>query len=1270
MNEKIVFVRTDSGEDEARSRTAILSKDIKRALLMVDGTASVAEIMKRSSPSLRGMLEGMFTDLVRGGFIQDKDKATRSPKLVSPQVIFASPKKSADEVDELDFTAAFRVPTQAMLAEEAAKVAEKARAVAEEPAAARLNREEAARVKVEQEAAEAKIRAIAVERARLEAEEAGKQAEARAEEQTRLQAEAARVQAERLARVKAEQEAAEAQAYARAEAARRARAAAEAARKAEQQADEEQARAAAAAKLEAEVARAKAEAQAKEQLQAEAAREAARIAGEAAARVKAEQEAAEVQARERAEAARHASEAAARVKAEQEAAEAQARAEAARKAEQQAAEEQARAAAAAKAEVARANAEAEARARLEAEALAKAARVKAEQDRVREEVEQQRAAARAREEADHRQAEAARELASQEAARIKAATEQAERLASELAEQEKAEQMRVKAAEDARAAARPVVEAVPMAADIQPPVEAQTDAQILAAVVRLNEKHAAAEDSVFSAMEEKAAGAAAVVTRDPSLWVTRGDSTSTPVVERRKSAAAVQGGGSRGGSNDVPVVERRTIIAAVLFFDIIGYTKQPDKKQLALKHQFNKLVTGSLDSLDAGERIILDTGDGAAIGFLQHPTDALESAMHFRAALIVNKHCDYPDLRVRIGIHLGPVSLVKDMNGQINMLGDGINSAQRVMSFAGQDQIYVSRAYFEFVSSLSDEYKDLFRYRGAQQDKHKREHQVYELLGAEADEPVQTQEPSSNLPAFNFEAFNTVSSRPDEQETLSPPEHQPVDDQMLMEVAGLMPAIDVNIEPVIQEASVSQEEAVHTEATPQYSEVEARQLIDVQAKKWEEAEQRAAEAVRQKAQSVPQKVFQRPVEAASAAKSVARTRRNPMPWGKLAAGLAALLIVALFAAPYVLPTQGYVTSIEQALGEKLQQPVHIGHLSGRILPTPSLVLSDVYIGEAKQIQARQAQVNFSIAALFSSVKSIGSVELDGVQVNGAALRQVSGWLQQTAADHQYPIRRIALTKVQLDADGIQFSDVDGELTFDAAGGFTQARFNADGHKLALEISAASEQKLALSITLRDSALPLLPNWVFEEMKATGELSRDELRITELDSRIMGGVLTGDVRINWRAGWRVQGALVAKVIPLQNINKLLSGDLDGSARFQMQAANLAKLADAAVLNGVFSVKKGLINGVDIVETTRLRSRESLPGGRTHFDELSGELSYANGNYQFRQLKMNDNMVKAFGSLTVRRQELSGNISADLTMRPGAVALQVGGTTESPSLHAAY
>ncbi len=67
---------------------------------------------------------------------------------------------------------------------------------------------------------------------------------------------------------------------------------------------------------------------------------------------------------------------------------------------------------------------------------------------------------------------------------------------------------------------------------------------------------------------------------------------------------------------------------------------------------------------------------------------------------------------VRIGIHLGPVNIVKDMNGQSNMVGDGINDAQRIMSFASSDTIYISRSYYDVVSRLSTEYANLFVYRG------------------------------------------------------------------------------------------------------------------------------------------------------------------------------------------------------------------------------------------------------------------------------------------------------------------------------------------------------------------------------------------------------------------------------------------------------------------------------------------------------------------------------------------------------------------------------
>ena len=70
-------------------------------------------------------------------------------------------------------------------------------------------------------------------------------------------------------------------------------------------------------------------------------------------------------------------------------------------------------------------------------------------------------------------------------------------------------------------------------------------------------------------------------------------------------------------------------------------------------------------------------------------------------------------LRLRIGINLGPVRVVKRHQRARNVIGDGINVAQRVMSFAEPNQILVSRSYYEVVSRLAPEYAQLFQYVGS-----------------------------------------------------------------------------------------------------------------------------------------------------------------------------------------------------------------------------------------------------------------------------------------------------------------------------------------------------------------------------------------------------------------------------------------------------------------------------------------------------------------------------------------------------------------------------
>lgn len=171
----------------------------------------------------------------------------------------------------------------------------------------------------------------------------------------------------------------------------------------------------------------------------------------------------------------------------------------------------------------------------------------------------------------------------------------------------------------------------------------------------------------------------------------------------------------------------KTIICSVFFLDIVEYSKKSVSGQISLKERFNAFLSTAIRDVPNNDRIILDTGDGAAISFLGDVEDALRAALSMRASLLSEEGLSDPPLLVRMGINLGPVRLVKDINGQPNIVGDGINVAQRVMGFAEPGQILVSRSYYDAASRLSQEYAGMFHFEGARTDKHVREHEVYAI---------------------------------------------------------------------------------------------------------------------------------------------------------------------------------------------------------------------------------------------------------------------------------------------------------------------------------------------------------------------------------------------------------------------------------------------------------------------------------------------------------------------------------------------------------------
>src|SRR5947209_5773559 len=114
-------------------------------------------------------------------------------------------------------------------------------------------------------------------------------------------------------------------------------------------------------------------------------------------------------------------------------------------------------------------------------------------------------------------------------------------------------------------------------------------------------------------------------------------------------------------------------IGHVLFVDIVGYTKLLIHEQLEHLETLREIVraTESFRAAQvAGKLLRLPTGDGGALVFRTSPDAPVECAVEIAREL--KKH---PALRVRMGIHSGPIQEVTDLSEQGNIAGAGINIA-------------------------------------------------------------------------------------------------------------------------------------------------------------------------------------------------------------------------------------------------------------------------------------------------------------------------------------------------------------------------------------------------------------------------------------------------------------------------------------------------------------------------------------------------------------------------------------------------------------------
>ena len=171
------------------------------------------------------------------------------------------------------------------------------------------------------------------------------------------------------------------------------------------------------------------------------------------------------------------------------------------------------------------------------------------------------------------------------------------------------------------------------------------------------------------------------------------------------------------------------------FTDIVAGSNPtiPSKEQARKVVVLNELIdrTETFKRRNPDSTVILPTGDGMAIGFSDSPEYPLRLAMQLHKLLNeYNKtRRGKEKVLLRIGIDIGPVYMIKDLNGQDNVWGPGIILTRRVMALAGDMNIFASARFADDVRALSPEYKEIMHPIGDYSIKHGEQLRLFNIYG-------------------------------------------------------------------------------------------------------------------------------------------------------------------------------------------------------------------------------------------------------------------------------------------------------------------------------------------------------------------------------------------------------------------------------------------------------------------------------------------------------------------------------------------------------------
>ena len=249
--------------------------------------------------------------------------------------------------------------------------------------------------------------------------------------------------------------------------------------------------------------------------------------------------------------------------------------------------------------------------------------------------------------------------------------------------------------------------------------------------------------------------------------------------------------------------------------------------------------------------------------------------------------------------------------------------------------------------------------------------------------------------------------------------------------------------------------------------------------------------------------------------------------------------------------------------------------------------------------------------------------------------------------------------IKLDMRTFALPTMNADLNFARDGSVNSALVESADGKLSVDVSKFGGET-AVAITAGSWTPPIGAPVELAEFSGKGTLSGATLTLSQWNATAYGGELKGTAQLSWSPRWRLVSQFEFVRIETEEMLAAFSDTVKVTGL--SEAGNVDTLLDRPSLSAEFLVKKGTLDGVDLVRALQA-GRTGTQGGSTRFEELKGKVTIDNGRFSYRNVELGAGILTAESNFNISsQQEVSGRVSVALrsTAQQLSANLNISGT----------